>query len=88
MAGSSTLGDFFMCGGTCAIGDHVHITKNVTLAGASVVTSSITESGAYGGNPVQPMADYLKTRSSLGSVTKMRKQLNKILKHLGLEEEG
>lgn len=86
MAGSSTIGDFFMTGGTSAVADHVTIAPKVTLAGASVVTSSIPESGAYGGNPLQPMQDYLRTRSSVGQLSKLRKQIQRILKHLGLDE--
>lgn len=86
MAGSSKIGDFFMTGGTSAVGDHVTIHEKVTLAGASVVTSDIDKPGAYGGNPVQPMQDYLKTRSISGQLPQMRKQLHKIIKHLGLED--
>lgn len=86
IAGSSKIGDFFMTGGTSAVGDHVTIHEKVTLAGASVVTSDIDKPGAWGGNPVQPMQDYLKTRSISGQLPKMRKQLNKIIKHLGLED--
>lgn len=86
MAGSSKIGDFFMTGGTSAVSDHVVIADKVTLAGASVVTSDIKESGAYGGNPLLPMQDYLRVRSSIGTLPKIRKQIQKILKHLQLED--
>lgn len=86
IAGSSKIGDFFMTGGTSAVGDHVVIHEKVTLAGASVVTSNIDKSGSYGGNPVQPMQDYLKTRSVTGQLPQMRKQIHRIMKHLGLNE--
>lgn len=84
MAGSSKIGDFFMTGGTSAVGDHVVITNKVTLAGASVVTGNITESGSYGGNPLQPLQDHLKTRASLAHLPQLRKQVSKVLKHLNL----
>jgi UDP-3-O-[3-hydroxymyristoyl] glucosamine N-acyltransferase len=86
MAGSSKIGDFFMTGGCSAVSDHVVIADKVTLAGASVVTGSIEKPGAYGGNPLQPMQDYLRTRSSLAHVPQIRKQLNRIMKHLGIED--
>lgn len=86
IAGSSKIGDFFMTGGTSSVGDHVDIPEKVTLAGATVVTSSIEKPGAYGGNPVQPMNDYLKTRASMAQLPLLRKQVAKILKHLGLNE--
>lgn len=87
IAGSSSIGDYFMTGGTTAVGDHVQITDKVTLAGASVVTGNIDKSGSYGGNPIQPMQDYLRTRSSLISLTTMRRNLQKIMKHLNLDDE-
>ncbi len=86
MAGSSKIGDFFMTGGTSAVGDHVVIAEKVTLAGASVVTGNIEKSGAYGGNPVQPMQDYMRTRATLAQLPQIRKQVNRILKHLNLGE--
>lgn len=86
VAGSTFIEDHFVCGGSVAIGDHVHITKNVTLAGASIVTGDIKEPGAYGGNPIQPMGDYLKTRASVSHLPQLRKQMSKVLKHLGLNQ--
>jgi UDP-3-O-[3-hydroxymyristoyl] glucosamine N-acyltransferase len=85
MAGSSVIDDYFVCGGCVAVGDHVHISKNVTLAGASVVTGNIEEAGSYGGNPIQPMQDYLKTRATLIHLHKLRKQLSKVVKYLGFD---
>jgi len=85
-AGSTQIGDFFMCGGTTAIGDHVKITHNVQLAGASVVLADITKPGSYGGNPLEPMNDYLKTKSSLLKLTNLRKQLQKIMKFLNISD--
>lgn len=86
-AGSTTIDDYFICGGRVAVADHVYITKNVTLAGASIVTNDINEPGAYGGSPLQPMTDFLKTKSSIASLPILRKQMNKVLKHLGLTEK-
>ncbi len=85
IAGSSVIGDYFMTGGTTAVGDHVHITEKVTLAGASVVTGNIEKSGSYGGNPIQPMQEYLRTRVMIHKLPEMRKSLQKILKHLNLD---
>ena len=84
-AGSTTIDDFFVCGGTVAVADHIHITKNVTLAGASQVTKDITEPGQYGGSPLQPMMDFLKTKSTISHLPTMRKQILRILKHLNIE---
>jgi UDP-3-O-[3-hydroxymyristoyl] glucosamine N-acyltransferase len=86
-AGSTVIDDYFVCGGAVAVADHIHITKNVTLAGDSVVTKDIENPGAYGGAPIQPMQDYLRTKASAPHIPKLRKQMSKVLKHLGLDSE-
>lgn len=86
-AGSSIFGDHFVCGGQVSVADHIEICNNVTLAGASVVTNDIKEPGAYGGSPLQPMTDFLRTKASIAHVPKLRKQVLKILKQLGISEE-
>lgn len=87
VAGSSTIGDRFMCGGNVAVGDHVEVSNDVVLAGRSCTATDIPEPGAYGGFPVQPMKDYLKTLSSLPQLVTLRKDVARLLKHLGLEEK-
>ncbi len=49
-----------MFGGDAAVADHVHITDRVIVAGRSGVTNDITESGQYGGYPLEPLRDALK----------------------------
>lgn len=85
VAGSTKIGDYFVTGGSSCVGDHVTIVNKVTLAGATVVTSDIEKPGAYGGNPVQPMSEYLRTRSSTAQLPAFRKQLSKVLKKLEIE---
>ncbi len=85
VAGSTTIGDYFVCGGRCSVTDHVNITSGVQLAGESVVTKDITKSGAYGGHPLQPLKDYLRTTSSSAYLPEMRKQLNALAEKLNLK---
>lgn len=84
IAGSSKIGDNFLCGGGVLITDHVQICNDVTLAGNSVVTNNIEKPGAYGGYPLEPYRDALKTIANISYLTKMRKQLHVLTKHLGL----
>jgi len=86
MAGSSKIGKNFMVGGNTVVSDHVTIADNVMLAGLSGVTNDITEAGQYGGYPLQPLKDSLKTLASSIHLIKMRKQLSRIAKHLNLED--
>lgn len=87
MAGSSSLGNNCMVGGVAAVTDHVHITDKVMIAGRSGVTNDIKESGAYGGYPVEPLRDSLKTLANMTHLTRLRKEMARVLKHLNLNEE-
>jgi len=75
VAGSSTIGDNFVCGGRSTVTDHVKICANVQVAGLCAITKSITEPGAYGGHPLQPMRHYLRTTASLPHLPEIRKTL-------------
>lgn len=87
MAGSSSLGDNCMLGGGVDLSDHVHVTDKVILAGRSGVTNDIKASGAYGGYPIEPLRDSLKTLANLTQLTRLRKEMARVLKHLNLKEE-
>jgi UDP-3-O-[3-hydroxymyristoyl] glucosamine N-acyltransferase len=88
MAGSLKVGANFVCGGNSAIAGHIEICDNVQIGGFSGISKSITEPGAYGGNPLLPLQDYLRSRSSIRELPRMRKQLAALLKKVGLSDEG
>lgn len=85
MAGSSEVGDFFVAGGGSVVTGHIKVTHQVQVAGKSVVHKSITKPGSYGGYPLVPLNEHLKNLASLGKITTMRKDLDSILKKLGLK---
>ena len=87
VAGSSTIGDNLMAGGDVSISDHVDICDNVALAGRAGVTNDILKAGAYGGYPLEPLRDSLRTLANLTQVSRLRKQMAKVFKHLDLNEE-
>lgn len=82
MAGSTTIGRNFMTGGNSVVGPHLSLADNVVLAGRSTVTSDVTEGGQYGGFPLQPLRESLKTLVSLGQLNDMRRKLNGIAKQV------
>lgn len=79
-AGSCTIGDNFITGGKSALGGHLEITDNVHIAGLSGVVNDIKEPGQYGGYPIQPLQDFLKTKAALLHLSELRKQVQKLLK--------
>lgn len=87
IAGSSEIGDYCMFGGDSVVSDHVKIGNNMIIGGRSAITKDLTEPGAYTGYPLEPFRDGLKTISNFPNITKMRKQIAQIRKHLGLKDE-
>jgi UDP-3-O-[3-hydroxymyristoyl] glucosamine N-acyltransferase len=81
MAGSTTIGRNFVTGGNSVVSAHLTLADDVILAGRSTVTNDITESGQYGGYPLQPIREALKTLVSLGQLNSMRKKLNDLFRH-------
>lgn len=88
IAGSSHIGNNFMCGGDVSVRDHVSIADRVILAGRTGVSFNIPEPGQYGGYPVEPFRDHLRTLGNLQYIGKIKKQVYRILKHLNLDEEN
>ena len=85
MGGSTTIGRRFVTGGNSVVTAHVTLGDNVTLAGRSTVTADLPKEGAYGGYPLQPLHQAMKTAVNVGKINDMRKTLNRIVKHLKLD---
>lgn len=84
IAGSAKIGNHVVVGGHSAIAGHLQIADNVQLSGKSGVNSSILEPGVYGGHPVEPLKDYLRTQVSVRNLTSALKDLKKVMKHLNI----
>lgn len=88
VAGSTIIGRNLMTAGGVHMVGHVKVTDNVILSGRAGVTSNIDKPGMYGGFPIEPHTDSIKTLSSLPHIKTLRKQVRRILKHLHLEDEA
>jgi UDP-3-O-[3-hydroxymyristoyl] glucosamine N-acyltransferase len=88
VAGSTKIGNHFISGGRVTVKDNITITDGVEVAGLSAVHGSITSPGQYGGHPTLPVRDSMRTIMTLPHLPKMRKDINKILKHLELDKEN
>jgi UDP-3-O-[3-hydroxymyristoyl] glucosamine N-acyltransferase len=86
MAGSSEIGDRFVCGGRLNVNNRIRITDDVQIVAVSTVTGSIDQPGRYGGYPLQESSLALKNRASIGVLFKMRKLLNRIARKLEMGE--
>jgi UDP-3-O-[3-hydroxymyristoyl] glucosamine N-acyltransferase len=86
MGGSTKIGRQFVTGGNSVVTAHVTVGDNVVLSGRSSVTNNIPNAGAYGGYPLQPLKEALRTAVSLGHLNEIRRNLKRVMKHLHLSE--
>jgi UDP-3-O-[3-hydroxymyristoyl] glucosamine N-acyltransferase len=88
MAGSTTIGRRFMTGGNSVVSAHLTLADDVVLAGRSTVTADVPEPGHYGGYPLQPMKDAMRTLASVGQLSEIRRKLNRVLRQLKLPDQA
>ena len=87
VAGSTKIGKNLMTsGGVHALG-HLKIADHVVLSARAGVIQDIEKSGMYGGYPLEPHKESVKTLASIPQIKSLRKQVSKIIKHLNLEIE-
>ena len=84
MGGSTKIGRQFVTGGNSVVTAHITLGDNVVLAGRSSVTCDVPDAGAYGGYPLQPLKQAMKTIVSIGHLNEIRRNLNRVMKHLHL----
>jgi UDP-3-O-[3-hydroxymyristoyl] glucosamine N-acyltransferase len=86
MAGSTKIGRRFMTGGNSVVSAHLTLADDVVLAGRSTVTNDVREAGHYGGYPLQPLKEAMRSLASLAHITEMRRNLNRVMKHLKMTD--
>ena len=84
MGGSTKIGRHFVTGGNSVVTAHITLGDNVILAGRSSVTCDVPDAGSYGGYPLQPLKEAMKTIANIGHLNEIRKNLNRVMKHLHL----
>jgi UDP-3-O-[3-hydroxymyristoyl] glucosamine N-acyltransferase len=84
-AGSVTIGNNNVFGGSARVTDHVTVGENMQFAGLAAVSKDIDEPGkAFGGHPLQPVNEYLKTCASVAHLPEIRKNLARVMRKLGI----
>ncbi len=86
-AGSAVIGNNCVFAGRASVNGHIEITDNVTVGPLSAVTNNIKTPGMYAGFPVIPFKEFLKVQASLASLPRLRKNVAKVLRQLGLQDE-
>jgi UDP-3-O-[3-hydroxymyristoyl] glucosamine N-acyltransferase len=83
-AGSTKIGSYCVIGGRVTVKGHLAIGDQVRIAGLSAIGKSLTGPAEYAGHPLQPLAEELRTRAVLKKLPKLAKQVQMLLKQLGL----
>ena len=86
-AGSVKIGDNCVFGGRTSINGQVDVVSNSTIAALSGVNNDVTQPGIYGGYPLTDFRESLRINASLMQVPRLRRNLAKVMKHLGLADE-
>jgi UDP-3-O-[3-hydroxymyristoyl] glucosamine N-acyltransferase len=86
VAGSVSVGSNCVFGGRTTVAGHITIADGCQFAGLTGIPASIDKPGKYGGYPPIPLNDSLKAQSTIRHLPRMRRQLARVLKHLGLTE--
>lgn len=88
-AGTVRIGDNNVFGGRTGVSDHVSIGSNMQFAALSSLFKDIDQPGkAFGGHPIQPVGEYLKTCASMPHLPAIRKNVARILRKLGMSRDG
>lgn len=87
IAGSSSTGDYVVIAGQVGVTDHVHIGDRTIIGAKAGVTKDIPPDQRMLGAPATPEREQKRILMSVERLPEMRRQLRRILKHLGLDDE-
>jgi UDP-3-O-[3-hydroxymyristoyl] glucosamine N-acyltransferase len=87
IAGSSSTGDYVVIAGQVGIADHIHIGTGAVIGAKAGVTKEVPAGQRMLGAPATPEREQKRILISLEKLPEMRKELRRLMQHLGLEEE-
>jgi len=88
MAGSSQTGDFVVIAGQVGVVDHVRIGDGCTIGGQAAVTKDVAPGQRMLGSPATPEREQKRILMSLAGLPELRRDVVRILRHLGLQDDG
>ncbi len=86
IAGSTTTGDYVVMAGQVGVADHLTIGDRVTIMAKSGVSGNISGGAQVLGMPALPHREQARIMLTMEKLPEIRKDVNRIKKHLGLEE--
>ncbi len=86
IAGSSTTGDYVVMAGQVGVADHITIGHQVTIGAKSGVAADISSNSQVLGYPARPHKEQLRILLMMEKLPEIRKDVQRIKQHLGLED--
>jgi len=85
-AGTVAIGNNNVFGGRTGISDHVTVGDNMQFTALTSIFKDVDEPGAaFGGHPLQPVNDYLKSCASIVHLPRIRKNVARMMRKLGMD---
>ena len=88
VAGSTKIGNRVVTSGQVGIIDHLTIGDDVYLVHRAGVTSDVKKPGAYGGVPLLPLKEHMKSQVGIRRLAQMRDQIRNLEQRLDQLEGG
>jgi UDP-3-O-[3-hydroxymyristoyl] glucosamine N-acyltransferase len=85
IAGSSSTGEYVVIAGQAGIADHVHVGDRAIVGARSAVPADVPAGETVLGTPARPARDQKRILLTLDKLPEMRRDLEKVKKHLGLD---
>ena len=79
-------GDRALAAPHCHVPDEALRQSLVYVTDAAQLLEDVPNAGAYGGYPLQPLKEALKTAVSIGHLNEIRRNLKRVMRHLHLPE--
>lgn len=87
IAGSCSTGHHVVMGGQVGVADHLHIGDGTVLAAQTGVSKDVAPGQTMFGCPAMPSREFWKRKVHLNKFPDVQKDVERIKKHLGLEDE-
>jgi UDP-3-O-[3-hydroxymyristoyl] glucosamine N-acyltransferase len=87
IAGSSSTGDYVVVAGQAGIVHHVHIGERAVIGAQAGVTKDVPAGQRMLGSPATPEREQKRALMTLERLPEMRRELQRLKRHLGLGDE-
>lgn len=87
IAGSSSTGDYVVIAGQVGIVDHVHIGDRAVIGAKAGVTKEVPAGERMLGAPATPEREQKRVMMTLEKLPEFRRDIRRIMQHLGLKQE-